>query len=128
MKLICISPGYWPAFRHGGPIVSVHGLNKVLVKMGVDVTVYATNSFLDGKVPINEEVDVDGVKVIYFDFVKHLEFLGETGRQFSWQTTKTLRKDLKKFDTIHICAVWNYTTTVATINRLINEKKSLFLI
>ncbi len=113
MKLICISPGYWPAFRHGGPIVSVHGLNKALVKMGVDVTVYATNSFLDGKVPINEEVKVDGVKVIYFGFIKSLEFLGGMGWHFSWQMTKALRKNLKRFDLVHIQAVWNYPTAVS---------------
>ncbi|MFQ5964070.1 MAG: glycosyltransferase [Candidatus Scalinduaceae bacterium] len=114
MKLICVSPGYWPAFRHGGPIFSVHGLNKVLVKMGVDVTVYATNSSLNGEVTINEEVNVDGVKVIYFGFIKSLEFLGRMGWQFSWQMTKALKRDLKKFDLIHIQSVWNYPTTAAT--------------
>lgn len=32
MKLLCVTPSYWPAFQYGGPIVSVHGLNKALVK------------------------------------------------------------------------------------------------
>ncbi len=113
MKILCVSPGYWPAFRYGGPIASVHGLNKSLVKMGVSVTVYATNASLDGKVSVNEEVDVDGVKVIYFCFAKFLEFLGKSGWQFSWQMTKALRKDLKKFDLVHIHAIWNYPAAMA---------------
>ena len=52
MKLICVTPSYWPAFQYGGPIASVHGLNKALVKKGVDVTVYTTNVGLDGKVAV----------------------------------------------------------------------------
>lgn len=108
MKLLCISPGYWPAFQHGGPIFSIHGLNKALVRKGVKVTVYATNAGLEGKVPINEEVDVDGVRVTYFGFTKFFEFIGATGWQFSWVMAKTLRGNLKTFDLVHIYAVWNY--------------------
>lgn len=113
MKLLCVSPEYWPAFQSGGPVTSVHGLSKALVKLGVDVTVYTTNCFLDGRVIINKEVNVDQVKVVYFSFVKYLEFLGEPGWQFSLQMTKTLRSDLKRFDLVHIHAVWNYPMAVA---------------
>jgi glycosyltransferase involved in cell wall biosynthesis len=113
MKLLCVSPGYWPAFKYGGPIASVHALNRALVKKGVNVTVYATNAGLDGKVSLNDEVDIDGVKVTYFRFVKLLEFIGRTGWQFSWEMTNTLRRTLKAFDLIHINAVWNYPTAVA---------------
>ena len=68
MKILHIVPSYFPAYRHGGPILSVHGINKWLVKKGAEVTVYTTN--IDGlnelDVPINQLVDVDGVKVYYF--------------------------------------------------------------
>lgn len=43
MKLLCIIPSYWPSFRYGGPIYSVHNLNKALVKKGVDVTIYISS-------------------------------------------------------------------------------------
>lgn len=112
MKLLCVSPSYRPAFQYGGPIASIHALNKALVKRGVGVTVYATNAGLDGKVPVNQEVDVDGVKVTYFGFVNFLEFIGRTGWQFSWQITNALKKTLKAFDLIHINAVWNYPAAV----------------
>lgn len=115
MKLLCVVPSYWPAFQFGGPIYSVHNLNKALVNKGVNVTVYTTNVGLDdGNVPINEEVNVDGVKVFYFKFIKFFEFLGTTGWQFSPQITKKLRENLKNFDIIYINAIWNYPTAVAS--------------
>ena len=113
MKLLCVTPSYFPAFQYGGPIGSVHGLNKGLVKRGTDVTVYSTNVGLYGKVPVNQEIDVDGVKVIYFGFVNLFEFVGRSGWQLSRQMTNALRRNLKQFDVIHLHAIWNYPTAVA---------------
>ncbi|RJQ43497.1 MAG: glycosyltransferase [Nitrospiraceae bacterium] len=113
MKLLCISPGYWPAFQYGGPIVSVHNLNKTLIKAGIDVTVYATNAGLNGTVQVNREVTVDGLKVIYFDFLKYFEFVGSTGWQLSLSLNNALKKNLKSFDLVHIHAVWNYPSGAA---------------
>ena len=113
MKLLCVTPSYWPAFQYGGPIASNHNLNRALVKKGIDVTVYTTNVGLREKVSINQEVDVDGVKVTYFTFIKFFEFLGTTGWQFSWSITKAFKKNLKKFDIIYIPAIWNYPAAIA---------------
>ncbi len=52
MKILHITPTYIPAYRYGGPIKSVHELNKWLVKQGAEVTVYTTNT--DG--PYNLDV------------------------------------------------------------------------
>lgn len=114
MKILCISPGYFPAFRFGGPVASVHGLNKALVRKGIEVMVFATNAGLGNSVPVDQEVDVEGVKAIYFSFAKLFEFTGATGWQFSWKMTRALKSELKKFDLAHIHAVWNYPTAVAT--------------
>ena len=113
MRLLCVVPSYWPAFQYGGTVTCVHNLNKALVKKGIDVTVYTTNVGLDSKVPVDHEVDVDGVRVFYFRFSKFFEFMGTTGWQFSWQMTKALRRGLKGFDLIYLPAVWNYPTAVA---------------
>lgn len=114
MKLLCVSPSYWPAFQYGGPIPAVHGLNKALVKKGIDVSVYTTNVGLKGKVPVNQEISVEGVKVRYFKFVRFLEFLGDTGWQFSLQMRRALRRHLKEFDIVHIPAIWNFPTAIAS--------------
>ena len=68
MKILHIVPNYLPAYGYGGPILSVHTLNKWLVKKGADVTVYTTN--INGRetldVPLGQEVPMDGVKIFIF--------------------------------------------------------------
>ncbi len=113
MKVLCVTPSYWPAFRYGGPIASNHNLNKALVKKGIDVIVYTTNAGLDEKILLNQEVNVDGVKVSYFTFMKFFEFLGSTGWQFSLELTHALRRNLNNFDIVYLPAVWNYPTTIS---------------
>ena len=116
MKLLCIAPSYWPAFQFGGPIYSVHGLNKALVKKGADVTVYTTNVGLDKKSLAHDsqcEANVDGVKVTYFGFTEFFEFMGATGWQFSLPMANALKKNLKAFDLVYIVAIWNYPIAAA---------------
>jgi glycosyltransferase involved in cell wall biosynthesis len=68
MRILHAVHGYKPAFRVGGPIESVSAVAEGLVRRGHDVTVFTTNSNLDEDldVPVDQEVDVDGVKVWYF--------------------------------------------------------------
>lgn len=106
-------PNYWPSFQFGGPIASVHCLNKTLAKKGIDVTVYTTNVGLDDKVPVNQEVNVEGVKVTYFGFTKWLEFMGTTGWQFSLQMRQALKNNLKAFDLVYIVNIWSYPAAIA---------------
>lgn len=107
MKIIHIIPTYFPAVRYGGPIKSEHGLNKWLVKNGADVTVYATN--IDGNgvldVPLNKEVDIDGVKVFYFPI---------TFRpwQYSYSLHCALAKNIKNFDLMRITSVFLAASTL----------------
>jgi len=70
MKILFTLHGYKPAYRLGGPILSVAALAEGLVARGHDVTVYATNSDLDQKldVPVNTATLVNGVTVFYFAF------------------------------------------------------------
>lgn len=113
MKILCVTPSYWPAFQYGGPIASNHNLNRALVKKGIDVTVYTTNVGLDKKISLNQEVNINGVKVTYFTFIKFFEFLGTTGWQFSLELTHALKRNLNSVDIVYLPAVWNYPTTVA---------------
>ena len=68
LKVLHIVPSYIPAYRYGGPIKAVHGLCASLVKQGADVSVFTTNIDQDQNldVPLNEPVDIDGVKVYYY--------------------------------------------------------------
>ena len=126
MKLLVIIPCYWPAFQYGGPVASLHYLNRALVSKGIDVTVYTTNVNLGRKVPCNREVDVSGVKVNYFTFTKLLDFISSHGWQLSWRLTRALKKNLSLFDLIYICGVWSYPTTIAAYYSKLYRKPYIF--
>ncbi len=114
MKILVVTPSYWPATDLGGPIFSLHNLNKALVKKGIDLTVYTTNVRLKGKVVPGRETLVDGVKVTYFSFSSFFEFLNPTGWQFSVPMREALERNIKNFDLVYILSVWNYPVIMAT--------------
>ncbi|HZF08591.1 MAG TPA: glycosyltransferase [Thermoanaerobaculia bacterium] len=68
MRVLHVVPTYLPAWRHGGPILAVHGLAKALAARGHAVTVFTTDVHgaerLD--VPLATPVPIDGVSVQYF--------------------------------------------------------------
>lgn len=68
-SVLFVTHGYKPAYRIGGPAISVPKLAEGLVAAGTEVTVLTSNSNLDQKldVPTDRLVDVNGVKVRYFD-------------------------------------------------------------
>ena len=106
-------PSYWPAFQYGGPIASVHSLNKAMAREGTNISVYTTNVGLDEQISVNRQTDVDGIPVIYFSFTRQLEILGATGWQFSWQMTTWLDRNVREFDIIYIVSIWNYPSLIA---------------
>lgn len=114
MKILHVVPTYLPAYRYGGPIQSVHALNKHLVRAHVEVVVYTTA--IDGPedldVPISTwsdlwPVDRDGVQVCYF----------KPGRMRSWFYSPDMRRALaehaKDFDIVHITSVFLSASTLA---------------
>jgi glycosyltransferase involved in cell wall biosynthesis len=107
MKVIHIIPSYLPAKLASGPIIPTHNLNKELVKKGFEVVVYTTN--LDGAkildVPLNQEVDIDGVKIFYFP-------ISFKPWQYSWRMHRALAKNVKNFDLIHITSVFLAASTL----------------
>jgi len=107
MKILHIIPSYLPARLASGPIIPTHNLNKELVKKGFEVVVYTTN--LDGakilNVPLNQEVDIDGVKVFYFP-------ISFRSWQYSFALHRALAKNIKNFDLIHITSVFLSASTL----------------
>ena len=109
MRILHIVPSYLPATRYGGPIYSVHGLCKALVQNGHEVTVFTTN--VDGPynsdVPLNQGVDVDGVKVWYFP--------SRILRRLFWAPglSRVLRKKISSFDILHLHSVFLWPTWAA---------------
>ena len=109
MRILHVTPTYLPAYRYGGPIYSVHGLCKSLVKRGHAVDVFTTN--VDGAynsdVPTGIPVPVDGVQVFYFksQFMRRI--------YFSPQMAMALLKQIKKYDVIHLHSIYLWPTWAA---------------
>jgi glycosyltransferase involved in cell wall biosynthesis len=107
MKILHLISFYLPAYSTGGPIASVHNLNKYLVQRGARVVVYTTN--LGGEktmdVPLNTAVNLDGVEVWYFpvnSFWKKWEY--------SPMLRRKLYDTLKDFDVVHIDSIFRATS------------------
>lgn len=113
MRILCVIPAYWPAFTLGGPIFSVHSLNRMLVKKGIDVSVYTTAFGAGAGARPDQEVLVDNVKVTYFNFSRYLDSAGLSGWQYSRSLTVSLKNNLRQFDLVYIVAVWNYPCVIA---------------
>jgi glycosyltransferase involved in cell wall biosynthesis len=116
MRILHVTPTYLPARRYGGPIFAVHGLCKSLVDSGHEVHVFTTN--IDGKeesnVPLDQPVDLDGVKVWYFQskFLRKLFFSPKMKRR--------LRKEAGFFNLLHIHSLFVWPTLMAA--RFANSK------
>jgi glycosyltransferase involved in cell wall biosynthesis len=104
MKILFITPSYKPAFRYGGPSVSVSELAEALVSIGHLVTVYTTtaNGKQELEVPVNKEVPVNGVSVYY-----HKRITGDH-THVSPSLWKMLGKTIRHFDMVHIHSWWSF--------------------
>jgi glycosyltransferase involved in cell wall biosynthesis len=102
LSILQVIPAYYPAIRYGGPVRSVHGLAAALVRRGHRVEVYTTN--VDGDrnlaVPLGIPVDLDGVRVSYFQ-VPML-------RRLCWSPALAtrLRETMPRFDVAHLHSVY----------------------
>lgn len=102
MNILHVVASYLPAIRYGGTIVSVHGLCRALARRGHNVHVYTTsvNGPGDSPVPHGEAVDVDGVKVWYFQ--------SQTARRvyYAPPLSAMLRAHVGDFAVVHTHAIY----------------------
>ncbi len=109
MRLLHVVPTYVPAWRHGGPILAVHGLCRALVERGHEVTVLTTDVHGHGRldVPLGEPVTIDGVEVWYFPvrWPRRLYISPALGR--------AARQILHGFDLLHLHSVFLWPTSAA---------------
>jgi glycosyltransferase involved in cell wall biosynthesis len=115
--------GYKPAFRLGGPILSVSTLAEKLVNRGHEVIVFASNSNLDEDldVPVDQPVEVDGVEVWYFsrkDFFKRwlpfIPYLSKSiGFMYNPLISRQLDRLLPEIDVVNTQNPYSYSTCAA---------------
>ena len=109
MKLLHVVPTYLPAWRHGGPILAVHGLCRALAARGHEVTVFTTNVHGEGTldVPLSRPAEIDGIEVRYFPvrFPRRL--------YLAPGLAAAARAEAERFDALHLHSVFLWPTTAA---------------
>jgi len=117
MKILHVSPSYFPAHQFGGPIQSVHLLNKALLKLGTEVDVFTTNAGLDNEIyNAVQWTDLEGVRVKYFSFFGYIHY------NFSLSILFALLKEVRRYDLVHITSVWNFPVWAASFACWMHKK------
>lgn len=110
MKILHVSPSYFPAIQFGGPIQSVHLLNKTLVENEIVVDVFTTNAGLD-----KTEFRSKNWKIINGVRIKYFSYLGYIHYNFSLSLLFSLFRAVSQYDLVHITAVWNFPVLAASL-------------
>ncbi len=123
MKILFAVHGYKPAYRLGGPVLSVSSLAEHLVQKGHEVTVLTTNSNLDEDldVPLDHEVEINGVYVRYFKRTEILRnvfpfipYLAKSsGFVYAPRMKGYLKENISSFDLVHTHLPFIYPTFIS---------------
>jgi glycosyltransferase involved in cell wall biosynthesis len=101
-----VIPTYVPAWRHGGPILAVHGLCRALAARGHSVTVLTTDVHGEGRldVPLGRAVNVNGVDVRYFPV---------RSRRLYWSPSlsRAAKEEMGRCDLVHLHSVFLWPTS-----------------
>ena len=114
MRILQVTPYFYPAWRFGGPVKAVYELSKELVKKGHDVTVYTTDLCdrtrrLDVK--SNGPVQVDGIRTYYFRNIS--KALAYNHKLFlSPSLLSVIKKEISRFDIIHLHEYYTFQNIV----------------
>src|SRR5262245_56123245 len=123
MRILFASPGYKPAYRIGGLPASVTALAEALARRGHAITVFTTNANLDEDldVPVDQPLDIDGVRVWYFRrteflrrWVPFVPYLSQSsGYLYAPRMAAELRTVVPTVDVVHTQMPFVYPTYAA---------------
>lgn len=132
MRILYAVHGYKPAYRIGGPILSVSSVAERLVRKGHRVVVFTSNSNLDQDLDIstNQPIDVDGVEVWYFRRYEPLKkifpfftyFSKSMGFLYTPDMKQALNNIMPKVDLVHTHLPFIYPTYAAAKSSRKNNK------
>lgn len=105
MKILHVSPSFYPTRAYGGTIRSGYGLCRGLANLGCDVRVLTTDTDGLGRmldVPNEHDVQVDGLRIRYcHKLFRH---------SVSPQMLPALREYVQWADVVHLTAVYSFPT------------------
>ncbi len=117
MRVLHITLAYTPAFQFGGPIQSIHAMNRALVRKGVEVWTLTTTAGLEDRTDLTRGWhEVDGVRVRYCRYFGYLNFT------FAPAMFGELGSRARDFDLLHLSAVWNFPPLVGSLAARLLER------
>jgi glycosyltransferase involved in cell wall biosynthesis len=112
MKILHVTPSYYPAVRHGGPILSMREIDRALCACGASVDVITTNTHqrdaLD--VPLGIWVD-DGYGVR----IQYAPRIGRSMYSFSPKQFEFLIREHKRYDAFYISSLFTFSTAAFSL-------------
>lgn len=108
LKILHYIPVYAPAWKFGGPVLSVSQLCEGLAAIGHEVEVFTSNAGLSNQTELllNQPVIRNGVKVTYFT--------QEPGIGINCPgMEQAVKARAREFDIIHVTGVWQRTSGAA---------------
>jgi glycosyltransferase involved in cell wall biosynthesis len=100
MRILQISPFFYPAWEYGGTVPYAYNLSMELVKRGHQVTVYTTDSIDEHTRQKERFVELKGIQVYYFRNLNNR--LAWNRFFFSPGVIPHIRKEMKAFDIVHL--------------------------
>jgi glycosyltransferase involved in cell wall biosynthesis len=105
MKILHVSPSFYPTRAYGGTIRSSYGLCRGLSELGCDVRVITTDTDGIGRnlqVPRDRDIPVDGLQVRYCHKLAR--------NSVSPSLLRVLREYVRWADVVHLIAVYSFPT------------------
>jgi len=98
MKVLHVVASLSPTW--GGPVPVVKGITEAMAKKGLNVTLFAP--VVQGG--SHGVIQLEGVRVRLF----RQDLLSEVWRAYSSELTKTLHREIERFDLVHIHEIWHH--------------------
>jgi glycosyltransferase involved in cell wall biosynthesis len=108
LKILHYIPVYAPAWKFGGPVLSVSQLCEGLANLGHEVEVFSSNAGLENQpeLPLNKQIIRNGVKVTYFEQKPGIGIHCPGMEQ-------AVKERAREFYIIHVTGVWQRTSGAA---------------
>ena len=123
LRILYVTPAYKPAYRVGGPVLTLSATAEALVARGHRVCVFTTNSNMDRDldVPVDRPTMVDGVEVWYFAhsepvkrLVPFIDYLSKSmGYLYAPMLSRVVKQQVAQFDLVHLQQPFVYPTQAA---------------
>lgn len=110
MKILLISPSFYPATYFGGPIYSTYEFAKALCRMNINIRVVTTNTNGGGKLGIDTGVFNNLENELPVKYYKSIDSRGT-----SLSMLFNLWKDIKEIDVIYLISIFSPPTPVTLI-------------